>query len=113
MGDVRSRLFRGGTLARRIASVVRVDHLVVAGTSNWGAYGVTAHLALSSGRPLLHAPDDERRLVAACVDAGGVDGMSRRREAKVDGLPVDAHAAYVELLRTIIERSHTQGGKRP
>jgi len=112
MGNVRSRLLRQGPLARRIASVVRVDHLVVAGTSNWGAYGVTAHLALLAGRPLLHTGEEERRLVAACVEAGGVDGLTRRREATVDGLPVEAHAAFVELLRTVIERAPARGGKR-
>jgi hypothetical protein len=29
-----------------IASLARTGHLVVAGTSNWGAWGVTAHLGL-------------------------------------------------------------------
>lgn len=112
MGNVRARLVRQGALARRIASVVRVDHLVVAGTSNWGAYGVTAHLALLTARRLLHTPEDERRLVAACVEAGGIDGITRRREAKVDGLPVEVHAAFVELLRTVSEHAQARGGKR-
>src|SRR5439155_804440 len=44
MGNVRARLAKGGGLAARIASVVSVDHLVVAGVSNWGAYGIVAHL---------------------------------------------------------------------
>lgn len=112
MGNVRSRILRQGPLARRIASVVRVDHLVVAGTSNWGAYGVTAHLALLTGRRLLHTPEEERRLVAACVEAGGVDGFTRRREATVDGLPVEAHAAFVELLQTVIQCARAGGGKQ-
>lgn len=112
MGNVRARLLQQGALARRIASVVRVDHLVVAGTSNWGAYGVTAHLALLTGRALLHTPEDERRLVAACVEAGGVDGLTRRREATVDGLPLEAHAAFVELLRATVECAQDRGGKR-
>src|SRR5881296_2285506 len=98
MGNVRARLAKGGGLAARIASVVSVDHLVVAGVSNWGAYGIVAHLGRLAGRPLLHTPDDERRLVAACVAAGACDGVSRRREPTVDGLPLDAHAALVALL---------------
>jgi len=98
MGNVRARLAHGGALARRIASVVRVDHLVVAGVSNWGAYGIAAHLGRLAGRPLLHTPDDERRIVAACVAAGACDGVTRRREATVDGLPLDVHAALVALL---------------
>jgi D-glutamate cyclase-like protein len=98
MGNVRDRLVREGHLLGRIASTVRVDHLVVAGTSNWGAYGIVAALARSSGAPLLHTPAVERRLVHACVEAGGVDGLTRRREPTVDGLSLDVHSAVVELL---------------
>jgi hypothetical protein len=98
MGNVRARLAKRGGLSARIASVVSVDHLVVAGVSNWGAYGIVAHLGRLARRPLLHGPDDERRLVAACVDAGACDGVTRRREPTVDGLPLETHAAWVTLL---------------
>jgi hypothetical protein len=98
MGNVRARLIRQGALMARIASTVRVDHLVVAGTSNWGAYGIVAALARLTGLPLLHAPALERRLITACVLAGGHDGITRRREPTVDGLGLDVHAAVVELL---------------
>lgn len=112
MGNVRSALVKQGPLARKIASVVRVDHLVVAGVSNWGAYGVTAHLSLSSGQDLLHTADDERRLLTACVEAGAVDGITRRRELTVDGLSLDAHSAVVLLLRSLVEQSRSRRGKR-
>ena len=82
----------------RIASVVATDHLVVAGTSNWGAYGIAAQLAWLTGEPMLHSPGTERRLIAACVEAGAIDGLSRRAEPTVDGLSLDVHAAFVELL---------------
>jgi hypothetical protein len=98
MGNVRARLAREGPLMARIASVVRVDHLVVAGVSNWGAYGVVAHLGRLTGRGLLHTPTDERRLIEACVAAGAVDGLTRRREATVDALDADTHASMVRLL---------------
>jgi hypothetical protein len=98
MGRVRARLVRQGPLMARIASVVAVDHLVVAGVSNWGAYGIVAELGRLTGQALLHTPDDERRLIAACVAAGAVDGITRRPEATVDGLAADTHAALVALL---------------
>jgi Domain of unknown function (DUF4392) len=99
MGNVRARLVRQGRLFARIASVVRVDHLVVAGTSNWGAYGIAAHLGRLARRDLLHTPALERRLVQACVEAGGVDGITRRREPSVDGLSLEILTGVVELLR--------------
>jgi len=86
-------------LRARIASLVRVDHLVVAGVSNWGAYGVVAALGHLTGHDLLHTPEVERRLIAACVAAGACDGVTRRREPTVDSLGVDTHAGVVDLLR--------------
>jgi hypothetical protein len=82
----------------RIASVVPVDHLVVAGVSNWGAYGIAAQLGRLTGRRLLHTPADERRLIDACVAAGAADGLTGRPEPTVDALDADTHAAVVALL---------------
>jgi D-glutamate cyclase len=98
MGNVRTRLVRQGALMARIASTVRVEHLVVAGVSNWGAYGIVAHLGHMAGRLLLHTPAQEGELVRACVEAGAHDGVTRRREPTVDALPLEAHAAVVALL---------------
>jgi hypothetical protein len=98
MGNVRALLARGGGLPGQTASVVPVDHLVVAGVSNWGAYGIVAQLGRLAGRPLLHAPEVEGRLIEACIEAGGCDGVTRRREPTVDGLAAEAHAAMVTML---------------
>ena len=81
-----------------MASAVTTDVLIPASVSNWGAYGIVAHLGRAGGRSLLHTPDDERRVVSACVAAGACDGVTRRREPTVDGLPLEAHAALVTLL---------------
>lgn len=99
MGAARATFGRLGRLEARIASVVRVDHLVVAGVSNWGGYGVVAALSRLAGRELLHTPAAERRMIEACVAAGAADGVTRRRATTVDGLPLEVHAAVVELLR--------------
>jgi hypothetical protein len=110
MGNVRARLVRESPLMARIASVVRVDHLVVAGTSNWGAYGIVAGLSRLSGHLLLHTPAVERRLIEACVAAGAVDGLRRWSKPTVDGLDLDVHAGVVELLRRLIRAND---GRRP
>ena len=44
-----------------IGCVLYMSHLVVAGTSNWGAYGVVAALSYLRGRDLLHSAAEERR----------------------------------------------------
>jgi hypothetical protein len=112
MGNVRARIARGGALERSIASVVEVDHLVVAGTSNWGAYGVIAELSRLASRPLLHTAEEERAMVEACVAAGAVDGLTRRREATVDGLPLPAHVGMLELLRLFAGTRPSGGSTR-
>jgi Domain of unknown function (DUF4392) len=101
MGNIHPHLRRQGELMARIASIVGADHLVVAATSNWGAYGIVTALGRLRGAELLHTPDMERRLVEACVDGGASDGVTRRREVAVDGLPIEAHAAVVALLRLV------------
>jgi Domain of unknown function (DUF4392) len=111
MGNVRRRLARLDALRARIASVVPVDHLVVAGVSNWGSYGVVAALGRLSGLDLLHTPEVERRLIQACVSAGACDGVTRRREPTVDSLAADTHAAVVDLLR-LASRSGIMGAGR-
>ena len=98
MGSVRTLLAREGRLVARTASVVPVDHLVVAGVSNWGAYGIVAQLGRLTAQPLLHTPADELRMIDACMKAGAVDGITRRREPTVDTLSADTHAALVALL---------------
>jgi hypothetical protein len=98
MGSARAKIARAGALMARIASVVSVDHLVVAGTSNWGAYGVVAALERLHGRLLLHTGAIERHLIARCVEAGAVDGITRKHEPTVDGLGAEIHAGIVELL---------------
>jgi D-glutamate cyclase-like protein len=109
MGAVRARVARAGGLFPRIASVVKVKHLVVAGVSNWGAYGIVAELGRLTGRPLLHTGEEEQAMVQACVDAGAVDGLTFRPEATVDGLPLPAHIGMLELLR-VLESPRRTGG---
>jgi hypothetical protein len=112
MGNVRARILRTRALAPAITSVVKVRHLVVAGTSNWGAWGVAAELSRLAGRPLLHSAAEERRMVEACVAAGAVDGITRQRDATVDGLPLAAHVGMLALLRLFIPSGPT-GGPTP
>ena len=109
MGTLRSRLARAGARLNKVASVVAARHPVVAGVSNWGAYGIVVELARLARRPLLHTGDEERRMIEACVKAGAVDGITRKHEATVDAVAADAHVGMVELLR-LLETQSPHGG---
>jgi hypothetical protein len=110
MGRVRARVVRDVPNGARIASVVRTDHLIVAGTSNWGAWGVAAHLGLAADRVLLHTRAEEARLTHAMVRAGAVDGLTGAARPSVDDLPLALHQALLETLRGLIGHLRTRRG---
>jgi hypothetical protein len=90
-----------------IACVTPCDELVVAGVSNWGAYGLMAALALV--RPewsatiarFLTAELDLSVTRAIVAETGAVDGVTARRVATVDGFGPEVHGAVIDGLRRI------------
>ncbi len=90
-----------------IACVTPCEHLVVAGVSNWGAYGLLAALAVlrEDWRPILAghltAARDLAVTRAIVEQAGAVDGVTARREATVDGFGPDIHGPLVDELGRI------------
>jgi len=93
--QVRARVAAGS----RIACVVETDHLIVAGVSNWGAYGLVGALSLLHGADLLPTAEAARDQVLRLVAGGGVDGVTLRAEPTVDGLPLDDSLAVLEQVR--------------
>jgi hypothetical protein len=86
-------------------AAVATDHLVVAAISNWGGYGVAAMIAYLKGEPasaLLNA-DDLERMLRACVDNGAYDGAFARPLLSDDGVPLEAHRAFMTMLCGIVE----------
>ena len=91
----------------KIACVTSCDQLVVAGVSNWGAYGVMAALAVA--RPdwaariatFLTAERDLAVTRATVDKAGAVDGVTARREATVDGFGPEIHGPLIDKLGRI------------
>jgi hypothetical protein len=73
----------------------------VAGVSNWGAYALTAGIALLRGIQLpeeLFDPDTEREILEDMVYNGPlVDGVTGIRQATVDGLSWD------DYIRPLVE----------
>jgi hypothetical protein len=112
MGVVRARVARDVPNGARIASVVRTRYLIVGGTSNWGAWGLTAHLALHAGADLLHTVAEEMRLTRAMVRAGGVDGLTGVRQPSVDSLPLALHGSMLRTLGELVAHLGTRPGTR-
>lgn len=87
----------GGEAPASIPCRIATDWNLVAGTSNWGAFALAAATLLLKNRVDALVPFDEdfhRRLLEQMVAHGpAVDGMTRCREATVDGLPF---ATYIQ-----------------
>lgn len=85
-----------GEVSRTICRTA-TEYAVLAGVSNWGAYALAAATcALRGGGERLRAWPAARQgeLIEALVTrAGAVDGRTLRREATVDGLPLDQYLA--------------------
>jgi hypothetical protein len=97
---IRRNVPGGGRTACRVA----VDRLIVAGVSNWGAYGLAAGVRLLRGAPRdadLFDPQRLRALLELMVEQGPlVDGKTGQQAAQVDGLPFEREA---EVLRRVGE----------
>lgn len=97
-----------------IACVTPARHLIVAGVSNWGAYGLLGALAAlrEDWRARLLACLDEtidKAVLEAVVDHGpAVDGVSRQRALTVDNLDIAAHHAKLREIRMLAEAGHEQ-----
>ena len=94
-----------GNLAAPIAAeglpirpcVTRVTFPVIATVSNWGAYGILAHLSRKRRRNLLTG-FEERKLLEQFVALGVVDGVSKRPDMSVDGFsPTILHDVFEKL----------------
>lgn len=89
-----------------VFSVVPTDVLAVGTSSNIGAYGVVAAIALLKGDPgLCHTPEEEVALHHVGVGLGLVDGGGGERIPWCDGIPAEANAALVLLMKNIVERT--------
>ena len=95
-------------LGEAIGCVVPADFLIAAGVSHWGSYAMLA--ALATQRPDWSAamlggldPVVERAVIEAMVrDGPAVDGVSLRREATIDGLPMEEHQGVREAVRQMV-----------
>jgi hypothetical protein len=83
------------------------DYLIVAGVSNWGAYGLVAGIwAWRSTQPplWLFDVDREREILEVMVREGPlVDGVTGKQTATVDGLSWDEYAKPLVRIREILE----------
>lgn len=93
-----------GEQSARVPCRIAADWNIVAGTSNWGGYALAAAVALLRNRVAAVASFDSRQqqtVLEAMVEYGpAVDGVTKRREPTVDGLPFLTYIQPWEAIRT-------------
>ena len=104
-------------LAADIACVVPTDHLLVSSVSNWGAYALSASVALlATAEPLSYfygcdvkqsvdacmpSAEQEQRICQGAVAAGAGDGISGERKEWVDGMPLSTSLEVLQNVKDI------------
>ncbi len=83
LGAYRELIGKNVVLGEKIAAREAADLVLVAGTSNWGAHGICA--GLKAMRNPEAEMEREMERLKKIVEAGAVDGATKRSEATVDG----------------------------
>jgi hypothetical protein len=88
-----------------IVPITKTDFLIPAAVSNWGAYGISAMLAVIEEKSeVFHSSEIERRVLLSCIDAGLIDGGSGYVSGGVDSLPINIHMSIVNLLGEFVNK---------
>ena len=102
MGKVHDAVVEHIPHGETIASTITADDLIVAGTSNWGAWGLVAALSLVVLRNLVPTQKEAIEQLERLVDAGSCDGVTGRQELTVDGLSTKAYVQPLVQLHSIV-----------
>ena len=103
MANIRAAIAEKLPFGDTLAPSVEVSHLIPATVSNFGCYGIAACLAAILEDPaILHTPEQEAALIAACVREGAVDGATGFVEPFVDSLSQEVCMGFVRLLHAIV-----------
>jgi hypothetical protein len=92
--------------APRIACRVACDHLLLAGVSDWGAYGLALATATLRGAATQaadwNAPSQSELIRLLVERTGAVDGVTGEHTATVDGLELDVYLAPLVRIRQVL-----------
>lgn len=96
----------------QICCTIPVDHLIVAGVSNWGGYALAGALCcvLRESNQTALALDEcfssnqeQRAMLANMIEHQCCDGVTLTPSLSVDGLDWKVHEAILDRIRTVIQ----------
>ena len=104
MGKVKEIVKRDVKKGNLIFAQLETDNLVVAGVSNWGAFGICSGLSILNETALMLNENEYEELMNEIVRSGAVDGCSKKREVSVDGLSYEENLEIFNRLKELAER---------
>ena len=91
-----------------VPCIVKVDYLVIASVSNWGAYGLAAYLSIMEGKHLMPAYAWAADYMKETVEIGSVDGITHERVTHVDGFEESVEQEIIGALGAKIDAELAQ-----
>lgn len=80
---------------------VKVDTLVIATVSNWGAYAVAAYIQKLTGTRVLPTFSELEEYLSKIVHMGSVDGVTKKHTLSVDGFSMDVEKEILDGLEEL------------
>lgn len=103
MGKIRPYVVKAVEKGETICASFASDFLIVAGVSNWGGHALAAGLSIIAQRNLLHNINIEIAMLRSLVEAGAVDGYTKKRTMTVDGLSLEENLKVFLALKDTVE----------
>jgi len=104
MGKIRSHVIELIPNGKLICASFASDFLIVAGVSNWGAHALVASLSILSGINLLHDINTEILMLQKMVEAGAVDGCTKKKSMTVDGISLEENLNILMELKYVVHQ---------
>lgn len=97
MNLVQKYVYKGNIICAQFDT----DNLIIAGVSNWGAYGICSALSIINDKMVMFDEDVYEEIMNEIVKAGAVDGCSKKNEPTVDGLSYEENLKIFMKLKAI------------
>lgn len=92
-----------------VPCVNKVDHLVIATVSNWGAFGMTAYLEKLTGVHVFPSYENMHKYLEQTVAIGSIDGVNKVHVCTVDGYPAEVEEEIVNALQDSLSIKYSCG----
>ncbi|MDR1018414.1 MAG: DUF4392 domain-containing protein [Lachnospiraceae bacterium] len=100
MGNLKDQI---GQYLGLVPCATKVDYLMVATVSNWGAYALAIELSKLEGKNLLMPYSDIRGYLKKIVTLGAIDGVHKLPQATEDAFDKETSKSVVDNLHKVLE----------